>query len=57
MPESGTMNYLSAAGLDPRRTLEKLRYPPARIMQKKKGGQGESYRNGKTDSQMQETEK
>lgn len=51
------MNYLSAAGLDPRRTLEKLIYPPARIMQKKRGGQGESYRNGKTDSQMQETEK
>lgn len=38
MPESGTMNYLSAAGLDPRRTLEKLIYPPARVMQKKKGG-------------------
>lgn len=34
MPESGTMNYLSAAGLDPRRTLEKLRYPPARAIQK-----------------------
>ena len=39
MPESGTMNYLSAAGLDPRRTLEKLRYPPARIMQKGAGKQ------------------
>ncbi len=37
MPESGTMNYLSAVGLGPRRTLEKLRYPPARIMQKGAG--------------------
>lgn len=47
MPESGTMNYLSAVGLDPRRTLEKLRYPPARIMQKKRGGREKATGTGK----------
>ena len=54
MPESGTMNYLSAVGLGPRRTLEKLRYPPARAIQKKKGGAGK--KSGKPQKEIDMTE-